>query len=108
MGNQPRSNSRSFSSSSPDTAPDRISSGGAPAGVPRDVASRRLSGSRTLRPDASSYSFRQLGRPLREGERQLLTLLAAECVDSILKLGMEASQMTPSPIEPNEGEDGNL
>ena len=38
------------------------------------------------------FRFRQLGRPLREGERQLLTVLAGECVSSILLLRIEADK----------------
>lgn len=91
MGNQTRSKAPSPSSS---PSPDRIPSGEAPAGVPhtRKGTSRRLSGSRTQRPYASPFPFRQLGRPLREGERQLLTVLAGEYVSSILLLRIEADK----------------
>lgn len=91
MGNQTRSKSLS-----PDSSPslDRIPSGEVPAGVPRigKVTSRRLSGSRTPRPYASPFPLRQLGRPLREGERQLLTVLARECVSSIVLRPIEADK----------------
>ena len=76
MGNQTRSKSL-FPSS---TSPDRI--GEDPGGVlsSSTAASKRLNGSRTQIPYASPFPFRKLGRPLREGERQLLTVLAGEYV----------------------------
>ncbi len=115
MGNQTRSKSLSASSS---PSPDCIPSGEAPSGVPRTskVALRRLSGSRTQRPYAAPFPFRQLGRPLREGERQLLTVLACECVSAILLLRIEAdkkkgsAETAPPPrITPKGGgENGDL
>ena len=103
MGNQRRSKSLSPSSSA---SPDRIPSAEAPGGVPctSTAASRRLSGSRTQRPDASPCPFRQLERPLREGEWQLLTVLAAEYVSSILLPRIEgdkkdeAAKTIPPPV----------
>lgn len=114
MGNQTRSKSLSPSSS---PSPDCIPSGETPDRVPRTskVASRRLSGSRTQRPYASPFPFRQLGRPLREGERQLLTVLAGECVSSILLLRIEADKkdeaaktIPPPRITPKGGGNGDL
>ena len=91
MGNQTRSKSLSPDSS---TSPDSVPSGAVPDSVPHTskVASRRLSGSRTQRRYASPFPLRQLGRPLREGERQLLTVLAGQCVSSILLLRIEADK----------------
>ena len=115
MGNQRRSRKSLSPSSSP--SPDRIPSGEAPDGVPRTskVASRRLSGSRTQSPYASPFLFRQLGRPLREGERQLLTVLAGECVSSILMLRIEADKkgepaktIPPTRITAKGGGSGDL
>jgi hypothetical protein len=91
VGNQTRSKSLSPDSS---PSPDCIPSGEVPDGVPHTskVASRRLSGSRTQRPYASPFPLRQLGRPLREGELQLLTVLAGECASSIILLRIEADK----------------
>ena len=91
MGNQ--IHSKSLSPDFP-PSPDRIPSEEAPDGMPHTstVASRRLSGSRTQGPSASPFPLRQLGRPLREGERQLLTLLAVECVSADLLLRIEADK----------------
>ncbi len=79
------------------------------------VASRRRSGSGTQSPSASPFPFRQLGRPLREGERQLLTVLAGEGVSSILPLRREAdkkeepAKTIPLPrITPTGGRNGDL
>lgn len=114
MGNQTRSKSLSPSSS---PSPDCIPSGEAPDGVPRTskVVSRRLSESRTQRPYTSPFPFPQLGRPLREGERQLLTVLAEEYVSSMLLLRTEADKMEeaaktiPSPrITRKGGGNGDL
>lgn len=92
MGHQNRS--RSLSHSSPPSA-DRIPSGKAPDGR-TNVASKRLPRfGAQIRPH-TSFSFRQLGRSLREGERQLLTVLAQEYLSSILVLS------TP-PITPEIG-----
>ena len=37
-------------------------------------------------------AFRQLRRPLRQGERLLLTLLAEQCVDALLRQGKEKKE----------------
>lgn len=108
MGNQRRSKSLSRSSS---PSPDRIPSWTVPEGVPRNVVSRRLSGSRTQRTHTSPVPFPQLGRPLRDGERQLLTVLADEYVRSLLLLHTEADQKeepvktTPPPRITRKGEE---
>ncbi len=115
MGNQRRSKKSLSLSSSP--SPDRIHSGVASecVSLTSKVASRRLSGSRTQNPYASPFPFRQLGRPLREGERQLLTVLAGECVASILMLRIEADKkeepaktIPPPSITRKGGGNGNL
>jgi hypothetical protein len=90
VGNQRRSKSLSPSLSA---SPDRIPSGEAPGSVPRKTASKRLSESRTQIP--SPFPFRQLGRPLWEGERQLLTVLAGEYVSSLLLLSTETDKEEP-------------
>jgi hypothetical protein len=114
--NQRRSNSLS---PSPSASPDRIPAGEAPDGVrhTKTAESRRPSRPRTSKPYSSPFPFRQLGRPLREGERQLLTVLAEECVDSILPFSTEDDkQEEPSKTIPPSritrtrkgGRDGNL
>ena len=96
MGNQRRSKSLSSSSTSPDRIPE------VPGGVlsSSTVASKRLTGSPTRRPYSSPFPFRKLGRPLREGERQLLTVLAGEYVSSLLQLNTEADKEVPTKTIP--------
>lgn len=105
MGNQSRSKSLPSSSSK---SPNCIPSGEAPDDAPRTskVASKRLTGSSTQTP------FRKLGRPLWEGERQILTVLASECVSAILLSCIEADKKeelakTTPPCITRKGEGGN-
>jgi hypothetical protein len=105
VGNQRRSKKSLSPSSS--LSPDRIHSG-----VASECVS--LTGTRT-RPYSSPFPFRQLGRPLREGERQLLTVLAGECVGSILMLRIEADKkeepaktIPPPSITRKGGGNGNM
>ena len=51
------------------------------------------------RPPSPPFSFPQLRRPLRQGERLLLTLLAGQCVDALLHQGQERK-------EPGSSDDG--
>jgi len=85
---------RSRKSLSVSPSPHRIPLGKAPDSLPcpSTVASRRQSESGTQNPSAPPVPLRQLGRPLREGERQLLTVLADECVREMLLLGIEADK----------------
>ena len=48
------------------------------------------------RPPSPPFSFRQLRRPLRQGERLLLTLLAEQCVDALLRQGQEKKEQGAS------------
>lgn len=105
MGNQRRAK-KSLSPSSC-LSPDEIHSGVAPECL-------SLTGTRT-KPYASPLPFRQLGRPLREGERQLLTMLAGECVSSMLLFCIEADKkeepaktIPPPSITRKGGESGDL
>ena len=61
--------------------------GEAPSNGPRIITaiSRRPS---------EPLAFRRLGRPLRQGERQLLTLIAHECVDALLTSKREEAGQT--------------
>ena len=52
-------------------------------------ASRQPFRSHKSRPPSPPLTFRQLRRPLRQGERLLLTLLAEQCVDAHLRQGQE-------------------
>ena len=93
MGHQNRSRSLSPPSS---PSPDSIPSGKAPGVLRTKVASKRLPRFRGQTRVRSSFSFRQLGRPLQDGERQILTVLAREYVSTLLVLS------TP-PITPEIG-----
>jgi len=42
-----------------------------------------------ISPPSAPFTFRHLRRPLRQGERLLLTLLAEQCVDALLRQGQE-------------------
>lgn len=84
MGNLSRSKSLS---PVPSTSIARESSGEATGGVAHALAeaSGQPSSPRKSGPSSPPFMFRQLRRPLREGERLLLTLLAEECVDAYLR-----------------------
>jgi hypothetical protein len=59
-------------------------------------ASRQPFMSHKSRPPSPPFTFRQLRRPLREGERLLLTLLAEQCVDTLLRHGQEKKEQGAS------------
>jgi hypothetical protein len=48
------------------------------------------------KPPSPPFTFRQLRRPLRQGERLLLTLLAEQCVDAFLRQGQEKKEQGSS------------
>jgi len=48
------------------------------------------------RPPSPPLIFRQLRRPLRQGERLLLTLLAEQCVDALLRQDQEKTEQGAS------------
>ena len=88
MGTQSRSKSVS---PVPSTSCARESSGEATSDDPHALvgASGQPSRPHKNRPPSPPFTFRLLRRPLRQGERLLLTLLAEQCVDAYLRQDQE-------------------
>jgi len=89
VGTRSRSNSLS---TVPSTSGARESSGEATGDDPAiriGASSEQPSG---ISAPSSPFTFLQLRRPLRHGERLLLTLLAEQCVDALLRQGQEKKE----------------